>query len=407
MANNVQDMAATNLVTAAIQKLYWNPVLADTFLTRNTLFSLVDKVGMGRHETFNHKFNWGEYTDESTKITTTTGDANKIVDSSTDYKSVIINDVLYCPTVGTYLLVEATPSTTSITCGKMTVVAGAATALGAVLAAGDYVAGLIYYKIGVMQQDGSLVLDSELDAISFWKEADEKSNYTQIFEDYVKISKQSAAEKWQFTGLTRREHMRAVKMAKHVDKIEKTMWWGVNVADAGSTNGRFGSRGFFNYQGIQSQTGTKAAFDFNDFLTFCRAQVMANNEKDTLDAFVNPWMLQQVADWAQNTAYLTLDGNGKEDAFGIRVFELVTPQVVLKLRQNRSLKDVYPNQACMAVIDLDKVGMRYLAGNGENYNTSMEYDVQPTRANFFLDKIYSDIGMELHNSENHSWLLLS
>ena len=403
----VQDMATSKTVTAAIQKLFWNPKLADTFLTRNTFFSLVDKVGMGRHETFNHKYNWGEYTDAGVKITTTTGDANKIVDSGTDYKSVIKNDVLYCETLDTHLLVESTPSDTSITCGKMTVSAGAATELGAVLAAADYGADVIYYKIGVMQEDGSLVLDSELDAISYFKEADDKSNYTQIQEDYIKISKQAAAEKWQFSGMTRREHMRAVKMAKHIDKIEKTMWHGVSVADTNSTNGRYGSRGFFNFQSIQTQTGTMAAFDHDNFLTFCRAKVMASNEKEELDAFVNPYMLQMITRWVKDTAFLTFDAQGKTDKFGIRVFELVSPQVVLKLRQNRSLKDIYPSKAVMAVIDLSKVGMRYLAGSGENYNTSIEYDVQPTRANFFLDKIYSDIGLELHNAENHSSLVLT
>ena len=403
----VQDMPTSKLVSSAIQKLFWNEKLADTFLTRNTFFSLVDKVGMGRHETYSHKINWGEYTDDVIKITTTTGDANKIVDSGTDYKSVIINDVLYCETLGTYLLVEATPSTTSITCGKMTVSAGAATDLSAVLAAADYASGLIYYKIGVMQEDGSLVLDSELDAISYFKEVDDKYNFTQVQEDYVKISKQAAAEKWQFTGMTRREHLRAVKMAKHIDKIEKTMWHGVRVDDTNSTNGRYGSRGFFNFQNIQPKTGTMAAFDFNNFLDFTRAQVMNKNEKETMDAFVNPYMLQMVTQWVKDTAFLTLDAQGKEDKFGIRIFELVTPQVVLKLRQNRSLKDIYPSKAVMAVIDLSKVGLRYLAGSGENYNTSMEYDVQPKRANFFLDKIYSDIGMELHNSENHSYLMLS
>lgn len=402
-----QDMTSYNQNTTG-DIIVWNPKLADTYLKRNTFFSLVGNLGMGRHPTANQKFNWGEYTDSVTSFTTDSGGGTgTLEDAGTGWKSLIKDDVLYCPEVDTYAHVDTTPSTSSISANLIDVTSGAATDIAANLTSADYAAGLVYYKIGSMKEDGSFVTDSNLDSIAFAKDIDNSYNYCQTFEDWVKISKGAAANEWHFSGMTRYEHQRAVKMQKHINDIERTMWKGVQVVDGDSTHGRYGTRGFFNFQSIQSETGTMAGFDWNDFISFTQLKVMAENEKEELNAFVNPYMLTQVAEWAEATAHITFDGNGKEDRFGIRVYELVSPHVVLKLRRNRALKDLYPSKAVMACIDLDRTGLRHHAGNGFNYNTTMETRVEPKRANFYLDKIYSELGFELHNAGNHSYLLLS
>lgn len=403
----VQDMASYNQNTTG-NVVVWNDQLADTFLTRNTFFSLVDKAGMGRHPSANQKFNWGEYTDEVTSLTTKAGDdTDHIEDSGSDWKELIIDDVLYCPETGTYLRVEETPSDDDIKVGLIDVSSGEATDVDASIAASDYAEGLIYYKIGSMKEDGSFVTDGELDSISFAKDVDNAYNYCQTFEDFVKISKGAAANEWEFSGMSRHEHMRAVKTAKHIDKIEKTMWFGAQVVDGDSNHGRYGTRGFFNFQGVESETGTMAGFDYKDFISFTQSKVMKNNEKEEMDAFVNPYMLTQIADWVEDTAHLNFDAKGLTDQFGIKVFNLLTPHCLIKVHRNRALKEVYPSKAVMAIVDLQKTGLRYHAGNGFNYNTTIETHVEPKRANFYLDKIYSELGFELHNDENHSSLILS
>jgi len=411
MSGTVYQNQMTSAIGITGQKTYWNPKLAEAFLTRNTFFTLIDNAGMGRHPVYNHKFYWGEYDDGVTSVTTTSaGGATQITEESggTGYKSIVKGDILYDPTNGYHLYVSATPSSTAISVTLVDASSGAATDIDAAITNGTHNAtGMTYYKIGKMIEDGSIIADTDLDDISYYRDIESCYNYTQILEDWVKISRQAAAEEWEFKGITRREHARAVKLAHHIDEWEKTFWWGVRVADGDSTNGRWGTRGFFNFQSINSTTSAMSGFDFDNFMTFCREKVMLYNDKEELDGFVNPWMLQKVAEWAENTAHINFDGQGQKDKFGIRVHELTTPQCVIRLRQNRALRDVYTTKAVMAVVDLDKVGIRYLAGNGNNWNTSIEYDVQPAHANFFLDKIYSDLGLEIHNANHHSYLLLS
>ncbi len=400
MATEKGPMTAQGINTN-VQRLDWNPKLADTFLKRNSYFTLVDKAGLGRHPCINHKFSWGEYSDAGISLTITGGSADTLTCSAGDADRITVDDILYCPTTGTWVYVNAQP-TDGATTVNVNRISDDGNSLAGTLSASEYASGLVYYKIGTFIENAK---SNNLADLGYYKKIDDQYNYIQIFTDWVKIGKTVASEEWQFKGITRQEHLRAVQLAHHIDKIEKNMWMGVrNIISSGT--GRYSSRGFFNF-GVQSQTGAMAAFDFNDFLTFCREKVMAKNEKEELDAFVNPYMMQKVAEWASNTAYLQFDGQGKNDQFGLRIFTLVTPQVTLRLRHNRALKELYPNKAIMAVVDISKIGLRYLSANGENNNTHILYNVGPQYDDYYLDKIQSFIGNEVHNAENHSYLLLS
>ena len=400
MAIEKGTMAAYGINTN-VQRLDWNPALADTFLKRNSYFTLVDKAGMGRHPCINHKFEWGEYSDAGISLTITGGSADTLTCTAGDADRITIDDVLYCPTTDTWVYVNAqhADQATTVTVDE---ISDDGNVLTGQLSAAEYVSGLVYYKIGTFIENAKA---NTLANLGYYKKIDNEYNYIQIQTDWVKIGKTVASEEWVFSGTTRREHLRSVQMAHHIDKIEKTMWKGVRNIISSST-GRYSSRGFFNF-GVQSETGAKGAFDYKNFMDFCRSKVMLKNEKEELDAFVNPWMMQKVAEWAEATADLTFNANGEEDQFGLRIFRLVTPQVTLKLRHNRALKELFGDNAIMACVDISKIGLRYLAANGENNNTHIDYDVGPTYDDYYLDKIQSMIGVEMHNAEDHSYLLLS
>lgn len=400
MAIEKGTMAAYGINTN-VQRLDWDPTLADTFLKRNSFFSLIEKMGMGRHPTINHKHEWGEYSDAGVKLTITGGSADTLACAAGDADRISKDDILYCPTTNTNVYVNAQHADQAI---AVTVdeISDDGNSLSGQLSADEYASGLVYYKTGTFIENAKA---NKLSELGYYKKIDNAYNYIQIFTDWVKIGKTVAAEEWQFQGMTRREHLRSVQMAHHVDKLEKTSWKGIrNIISSGT--GRYSTRGFFNY-GVQSKTGAYGAFDYNDFMDYCREKVMLNNEKDELDAFVNPRMMQKAAEWAKDTAEITFNGEGETDQFGLRIFRLVTPQVTLKLRHNRGLKDLYPSKAIMATVDLTKCGFVYLAGNGENNNTHMDYDVGPQYDDYYLDKIQTMLCFVLQNAENHSYLELS
>ncbi|TRZ53463.1 MAG: hypothetical protein D4S01_01315, partial [Dehalococcoidia bacterium] len=112
-------------VESAVNRLDWNPKLADTFLEGNTFYSLIEHLGMGRHATKNPTYHWGEYEETIATVTPTDTTTTTITGVATGC-GLIKDDVLYCPTaassVDEYVIVTTTPATTatSVSCLRLT-----------------------------------------------------------------------------------------------------------------------------------------------------------------------------------------------------------------------------------------------------------------------------------------------
>jgi hypothetical protein len=396
MSTVQNGMTAVN-INENVQRLDWNPQLADIFLNRNTFFSLVDKVNP-RSKTDNRKFSWGEYDEDPISVEPSDGTTTAITVTEAEAKKLLKDDVLYCEELDEYLLVDATPTASGSTDVSVSKVLDDGTGTETLTA--DRYNNKTLSRVYNMKENASY--ETNLDKITFFEQVQDQHNYVGIMEDFVKIGKTVAHEKWNFTNYTRRQHLRLVKLQNHIDKIEKMAWVGKQFVNS-SGNGRQFSKGFKNFSGIQTLSGSVSNFTYNNFVDdFCRGKVIAKNDKEVLDAFVNPYMLSFLSAMAEDSSFMTFDKDGKKDRYGLNFHYLDTPHVTLRLRKNRALKELYARPV-MAVIDIPKLSFRYL----NDQNTYMEYDVQPTWGNFYMDKIYSMIGLELHNANQHSWLELS
>jgi len=394
----VQGRQAKANINDDVQKLDWRGELADQFKERNPLYMLSRNIGLGVNKTDNVKFQWGEFNQEMVSITvsnSTSGAAGTgtiTLTAADKFKEVLKDDIFYNAANSAYLIVTERPTSNVVKVGLV-----GATSIGATTV--DYT-GYVMYRITNMKENGLLESEANLNTLSYYAQVTDEYNYCQNIEHWARITKQLAAQPWQFTGMTRREHQQSVMYQNFVDDIENMMFHGKRSVIASGT--KYGSRGFVNF-GIQTMTGSLSTFNYSNWLTFIRTKVMLENQKKRMTGFCNDYMLQFVQELVDESAFLTLDATGKQDSFGLEIFTLRSPQCTIELRQNRTLDKMYPSQGKLMVMNLNKIGLRHLDG----MNITSEFGVQPARSKNYLDNTYASVGTMLLNAGEHSMLTLS
>lgn len=397
-----QGMAVPTNTNQDVLAFDWENQLADIFLHRNPFYGLAVNSGMGNHVADTIKFLWGEYDEDTPTVTVTdtVSSTSHIVVGASEYLFLVADDILVNMENSHYLIVTTTPTSTSVVCYQ---IKSDGTGLELV-DTDDEFNGETFLKIGNSKQIGSFETESVLNAISYFRTVTDQYNYVQMIEHWAKIAESEYNQKWHFTNTTKWQHMQDVMYQHHTDEIERTMWVGrFGVDTAIKTNGQYFTKGFFNFSGLGSQTGSLATAKFSDFVTFMRTKVTLKNEKETFSAFANPMMIQFITKMVEDTTYLTFDGKGVTDQFGIKVHTLVTPFGNLKIRRNRALKEIWGDTAMLSVVDLPRVGLRHL----NNMNTITRKNVAPTRAHFYLAQTYSTVGFQLMNPAMHSYWKLT
>ena len=398
-----QGMAVPTNTNQGVLDFQWENQLADIFLHRNPFYGLAVNTGMGNNVSKTIKFLWGEYDEDTPTVTVTdtVSATSHIVVGANEYKYLVKDDILVNMATGSYLMVTTTPTSTSVVCYQITDETGVLELIDT----DDEFNGLTYLKIGNSKEIGAFETESVLNAISYFRTVTDQYNYIQMIEHWAKIAESEYNQKWMFKNYTKWQHMKDVMYQHHVDEIERTMWVGrFGVDTATKTNGQYFTKGFFNFSGLGSQTGSLATAKYSDFITFMRSKAtLKNDQKEQYPAFANPMMIQFIAKMADNATYLTFDGDGKTDQFGIKVHRLVTPFGDVMIKRNRALKEIWGDTAMLALVDTDLVGLQHL----ENMNTITRENVAPSRAHFYLAQTYSTVGFQLMNPAMHSYWKLS
>jgi hypothetical protein len=237
-------------------------------------------------------------------------------------------------------------------------------------------------------------------------------NYTTIHEAWLKMSKEKLAELW-YGKQDQRSWQLMHEVIEFAYGIERSVLLGQGGYNPNNSLGeyRHSTKGFINFNGIQLLEGVNPNnFGFMDFIErFCEDKVMKYNKKTQMTGFCNQSFLTWAAKLTQHDqakAYLTMKASPDSKKFGIKIKELETPHVDIQLRQNTALTEHYGKTPVLVVADMDKISIRYLAGNGHNFSTYVERDVQPKGANYVEDKIYGAYGIQVKNAYCHSMLVL-
>lgn len=389
----------TGAFNTELENMQWDPHLYDMFLAANAQFiPFIDKFGGGSHASKSYKLQWGEFDqDMIAVITQSAGSTATIVIDTNEYLPIIKDDILYSSVNDVHLRVTATPSTTTVAVAKIS-----ATSISANLAAADYAAGVTYKRLYTQKSDGTMELETTLNAISAHRTAADKYNYIGTFEKFSKIDTHEAAQSWRFDNeMDKRTHQNMVKMKEMLNELEYHAFKGKLVTVAGTTHVAMGN-GILNFDGINSDSGTEA-MTWASFVNWVRTKVKLKNKMPVVPVMCNYQGLDWMSRLMLETFKTNISGQGDKKRAGMRYVEIVTPLCILELFPNYALGELFPDTSELIALDPKMVSRHHI----RNMNLNTTYGVEPKRAHFFLDQIYGTQGWELANAAKLSKLSLS
>jgi len=396
------ESAFTNMNTNC-QKRDYDKFLADLFKETHPMFSLITKAGGGVHPTDSMTFWWGEFEAQAIKSTVTSLSAAGALVLTADttnglHNGILIDDVLYNTNTGQYLLVTAKADATHMTVSQITPVTG-------VLVSGSGITAItatdnVVVKVGTARDAGSIQdFADRTKFFSYFREVMDMNNTCTIYDQFIEIQEEVANSPWEFSGLTKRDHQREFGILEHADFIAKNLYMGTPIVSSTKNAGK----GFFNFTGIQTQEGQESTFSASKWDTFVRTKVMAKNRNKKMTAFVNGQALSYVTWMVKQDAMGVYWANQqKENDYGIVTSTLNTNHCQIELVHDWMLDDLFPSSSIFAIMDLNKVAIRYL----NNSWMKVKKDVQLESDHILRDQIYSVFGLQLKNSGCHSKLEL-
>lgn len=301
-----------------------------------------------------------------------------VVDDSTPVRA---GSVLKVVATGEQLLVTANNTSTN----TITVKRGWGTT-----SAGSIADDAILMVVGDANQEGA----SLPEAIT--REPVEKYNYTQIFREPVKLTETEAATDLYPEGndmKTKRE----IALQVHKRKIERAFIFGEPKEDT-TTYSRpvRATGGIVHYvtTNVTDAGGTLTETEFEDWV----ASAFTKGERKM--GFLSPLVASAVSFWAKNKLQVAPE----EKTYGIGVIDYVTPHGTLKYTVEKMLADNSTWNGYSIILDLDRVGYRYLAGNGINRDTKLRPNRQAAGDDVLAEEYLTECGLFLANEDFHAVL---
>jgi len=380
----------------------WDDVLHNLFLEAdNSFVPFIDQFGGGSLGSDSYKLEWGEYDQEIISMTVASGSSSTIVVATNEWKPLIKDDILHCPTTEEYLIVTATPTTTTVAVKKLS-----ASSISSSLAAGDYAAGVVYYRLYTQKQDGQYLGGStKYTGIASHRLAATRYNYIGTFEKYVQLTRAEFNQPWRYakagSGLTLEDHQLAVKMKEMLDEQEYHAWLGKLVNVAGTTHVAMGN-GLLNFDNIQTESGTEG-YTWRNFSDWVRNDIKAKNRKNNIPVMCNPQGFAFVQNMLLSTFNANISGLADKNTAGMDYYKVVVGPAQLELYINRALGELFPSDSVFVGFDPTKIFRRHI----NNMNLETRYNVQAKDAEVRLHKIFGTQGWELANAETLAKLVLT
>lgn len=391
---------------------YWGDDFADLADDVAEFYALSVKNSGGSIGTPNREFNWPAYDEDSPLIdlpSDATVATNKITLPKTANLFGLVKDSVICDKNGEYYRVTANPaevgnnyeislahiSNTTDEKGYSNTEEDASSTL-----LQNARGGKLHY-LYINKESGSK------DQNIVHRILEDSQNVMSVFEDYAEVDRTRGAEKTRI-GMNLLDFNTGKQAMKHARDIERSIWKskGFNAVNRQST------KGFLNWNMIQRLEMTKDQLTLIKLIKFAEDQVMKKNRKPEIDGYCNSKFKTFIAEMAlgnKTGISIFYDSTVQKDEFGFSFNTLNLEHVTIRLRNNVALKEMYEDSGSgiLCCIDMDKVAIRHLEGNGLDWNTQIEYNTQQKAHNVIQNKIYTiGGGLQLESPQCHSVLLV-
>ena len=305
-------------------------------------------------------------------------DTSLVVSDSTPVR---VGSVLKVVATGEQLLVTANNTSTN----TITVKRGWGTT-----AAGNIANSAVLMVIGDANREGASLPEP------ITREPVERVNYTQIFREPVILTETAAA-----TDLYPEENdmktKRLMALEVHKRKIERAFLFGEPKEDTSTYSTHIRATGGITYfvtTNVVDAGGTLTETEFEGFI----ADAFTKGERKM--GFLSPLVASAVAYWAKNKLQVAPE----EKTYGIGVVDYVTPHGTLKYTVEKMLAENSVWNGYSFILDLDKIGYRYLAGNGINRDTRLRPNRQASGDDLIAEEYLTECGLFLANEDFHAVL---
>lgn len=328
------------------------------------------------------KFRWFEQALPANYVTVnnasgyTSTDTSIVVDDSTPVRPGTVLKVI---STGEQMRVTANDTSTN----TITVSRGWGTTAAAAIADNSVLA-----VIGDANAEGA----SMPEAIT--REPVEKTNYTQIFREPLKLTETQAATDL-YPGNNDMKSKRLMGLRVHKEKIEKAMLFGEPYEDTATTSTPIRATGGVEHFVTTNVTNVGGALTETVFEGWVED---AFGKGDRKLGFLSPLVSSAVSYWAKNKLRVA----PKDKTYGMKIVEWVSPHGDLKFVTEKLLKENSTWNGYSFIIDLDHIGYRYLAGNGINRDTRLRPNRQAAGDDILAEEYLTECGLFLANEDFHA-----
>jgi hypothetical protein len=228
------------------------------------------------------------------------------------------------------------------------------------------------------------------------REPVEKYNYTQVFREPIKLTETEAAtDLYPDGGDMKTKRMIAAEV--HKMKIEKAFLFGEPKEDTSTAPTPIRATGGLNYFITTNVTNAGGALTQAEFESFVESGFVRGERKLGI---LSPLVASAVSYWAGNKLVMY----PKDKTFGIEIKEYVSPHGSLEFVVEKMLRENATWNGYAYIVDLDKVGYRYLSGNGVNRDTRLRPNRQAAGDDLIAEEYLTECGLFLADEESHARL---
>jgi hypothetical protein len=404
----------TQTTQTEVLKPSWRSQLNDTYLTRNSLVSMLTSMGAyGRVDRDTH--NWATYKEKMEYVTVTTNSDQTtysiITVSTTDIEKIAKYHVLRNPRNDQVYYVYSTVHADAITAYTFRVrkLSATANATMASASATDIIAGDVLYIVGQSYSEKWADITNASN-YSVHKTEDTEYNYIEMMFAISEISKlQANSGRW----------IDSPERITNTKRMTQRMWQafeakcftGMRAKNKEVSTSEVYTTfmgGIGDFTGLQTKTDYKTSFTWDDFKSWIESDVMSWNDSPNLKAYCNNAMYFQVNKWIEENSGTskTWSASGEDSSWGYQVRELITPGPRLELINNLALRELNGTDAVMYIVDLNLLNLKYYGGVEDDFGFKIITNCELKGNDNLVDKIEFWPTLEVLNAERMGKLRL-
>ena len=227
--------------------------------------------------------------------------------------------------------------------------------------------------------------------------AEKKFNYTQIFREPLDVTGTEAATDL-YAGGSDIDGLRKEHNDVHMKDIERSFLFGEKKEDTS------GSQPVRATGGLNSFLSTNVTSDSNGTITESEWDTVVRgafqNGGDKKMGILSPLMGSAIESWAKTKLYMY----PTDKTYGIAIRSYLSIHGTIDFTLERILAENTVWAGYSFLTDMDKIGYRYLAGNGQNRDTRLLKDRQDNGDDQLIEEYMTEAGFFLAVENRHAVL---